>query len=275
MDLTKTIGLGIAGNFAKHLEQAKESDDFINVEVDEKDAPKGIFPFYLPSSKTFLGTYPLSSEKIVPPQYKANLHMEPELALWCEVSYNGNLISDLTPLKFTAFNDCTIRRDGANKISQKKNWGANSKGVSTSFIDIDKFENGGILDSYQIASFLRRGDRFEAYGVDSPILGYTYFYEKLKNWLINKLNSQKDSNPLENISEYLNELSQPKNLLISIGATAYTEFGENGFLRSKDEIFVCIYNNKIYTKEQIHTMIKDGDTSSKSGLSLLHQKIKD
>jgi len=275
MDLTKTIGLGIAGNFAKHLEQAKESDDFINVEVDEKDAPKGIFPFYLPSSKTFLGNYPLSSEKIVLPPYEANLHMEPELALWCEISYNENLISDLTPLKFTAFNDCTIRRDGANKISQKKNWGANSKGVSTSFIDIDKFENGGILDSYQIASFLRRGDRFEAYGVDSPILGYTYFYEKLKNWLINKLNSQKDSNPLENISEYLNELSQPKNLLISIGATAYTEFGENGFLRSKDEIFVCIYDNKIYTKEQIHTMIKDGDTSSKNGLSLLHQKIKD
>jgi len=273
VDLKKCIGLGIAGNFADHLEQAKESADFINVKVDEKDAPKGIFPFYLPDSKSFLGQYPLSSQKLVLPQYKANVHMEPELALLCKISYDESSILDIAPLKFAAFNDCTIRKDGAKKISEKKNWGESSKGVSTDFIDIDKFENGGVLDSYRIASFLRRGDRFEPYGINSPVLGYSYFYKKLKKWIIDKLNNQKDSNPLENINQYIKELEKPNYALISIGATAYTEFGENGFLHSGDEIYVCIYDSRIYSQELISSIIKSDDTSKKDGLSLLYQKV--
>ena len=273
MDLTKYIGLGIAGNFADHLEQAKESADFIDVEVDEEDAPKGIFPFYLPTYNSFLGVYPLSSEKIILPEYKANVHMEPELALLCNITYEGSLVSEITPLKFAAFNDCTIRRDGANKISEKKNWGKSSKGISSSFIDIDKFEKGGVLDSYRIASFLRRGDRFEPYGIDSPVLGYSYFYNKLEKWLINKLNSQKDSNPLEDINQYLNELAKPKHALISVGATAYTEFGENGFLRSGDEVYVCVYDSNLYSEEIVSSIIKSNDTSKKDAFSLLYQKV--
>lgn len=42
------IGLGVAGNFAGHLEQAGEARDFVAVAVKEAIAPKAIFPF--PSS---------------------------------------------------------------------------------------------------------------------------------------------------------------------------------------------------------------------------------
>ena len=38
------IGFGIAGNFAHHLEQAGESADFVDVVVDDADAPKGNLP---------------------------------------------------------------------------------------------------------------------------------------------------------------------------------------------------------------------------------------
>ena len=62
------IGFGIAGNFAHHLDQAGESSDFVNVKTEEENAPKGIFPFYLPKSDSFLGVYPLSNDIIVAPR---------------------------------------------------------------------------------------------------------------------------------------------------------------------------------------------------------------
>lgn len=40
------IGLGVAGNFAGHLEQAGEAADFAKVEAVQ---PKAIFPFYVPA----------------------------------------------------------------------------------------------------------------------------------------------------------------------------------------------------------------------------------
>ena len=47
MQITLTdpfIGLGVAGNFAGHLEQAGEAADFVAVKVDDKVAPKALFP---------------------------------------------------------------------------------------------------------------------------------------------------------------------------------------------------------------------------------------
>ena len=273
LDLENCIGLGVAGNFANHLEQAGEASDFINVEVEEENAPKGIFPFYLKDSNTFLATFPISNDKIIPPKNDANLHMEPELALLCEISYNDTNISNITPIKFAAFNDCTIRKDGASKISEKKNWGKASKGISSTFINIDKFDNGGVLDNYRIASFLRRGEQFEVYGVDSPVLGYNYFYSKLKNWIINKLNTQKDENPLEDINSYLNTLKKPKYALLSVGATSYTKFGESGFLKSGDKVYIFIYDATKYEKQEILEFARNDDIQSKEAISLLCQNV--
>ena len=54
-DLRRAFGIGVAGNFAGHLEQAGEAADFADVEADSPEAPKGIFPFYAPGSDSFLG----------------------------------------------------------------------------------------------------------------------------------------------------------------------------------------------------------------------------
>lgn len=121
--LKKFLGFGVAGNFAHHLEQAGEASDFVNVKVDDENAPKGMFPFYIPNSDTFVGTYPLSSNTIIHPRTKdGNLHMEPEVALICAVEYEGDTIKNIVPNFFTAYNDCSIRKEGAKKISEKKNW---------------------------------------------------------------------------------------------------------------------------------------------------------
>ena len=78
-----------------------------------------------------------------------------------------------------ASNDCSIRKEGAKKISLKKNWGKASKGLSENLIAIDRFTEGGILDSYRIASFLVRDGNANVYGEDSPVKGDSYLYEKL------------------------------------------------------------------------------------------------
>jgi len=272
--LKKFIGFGVAGNFEHHLEQAGEASDFVDVKVDDEKAPKGIFPFYLPNSETFLGTYPLSSQNIKHPRTEdGNLQMEPEVALICEIIYENEKVKDIIPNFFTAYNDCSIRKEGAKKISEKKNWGEETKGISSQIIPIDKFEQNGIMDNYHIASFLKRDDIVYPYGEDSPVRTYNYFYTQLKNWIVEKLNTQKDTGPLEDLHSYIQQCNYPQGMVISIGATSYTKFGENTFLEIGDEIFVYIYDSSKYSFENILENAKNPKRESLPNCSLLHQKI--
>jgi hypothetical protein len=244
MDFHNSIGIGVAGNFANHLEQAGELADFKDVITAEPDAPKGIFPFYVPNSDTFLGQYPISSSSLTLPNNE-DAQVEPEIALVCDLIYDENMtVVNIVPLKFTTFNDCTIRKEGSKKISHKKSWGDDSKGVATKWIGIDKFSLGGIMDNYHLCSFVKRDGILHEYGVDAPLLGYGYFYEKLIAWLIDKFNTQKDFGPLEDMAMHLKNSNYPDTALISIGATAYASFGEHNYLQSGDEIFVVSYDKR-------------------------------
>jgi len=264
MDLKNTIGLGVAGNFAHHLEQAGELEDFKNVVTEEANAPKGIFPFYLPGSDTFLGCYCIGTDQLELPSYEANAQVEPEIAVLFTIVYDkDHNVQDLKAEKFTTFNDCTIRKEGARKISEKKSWGPNSKGIGDKWIDIDSFDEGGIMDRYHLCSFVKREGILHPYGVDAPLLGYSYFYTKLKHWLIDKLNTQKDFGPLEDMASHLKACGYPKQALISIGATAYAEFGEKNYLQSGDEVYVIAYDA---TREQ-------GDLVESASKVILHQKV--
>jgi len=274
-DFKDYIGFGIAGNFAHHLDQAGEAKDFIGVEVEEENAPKGLFPFYQPVlNGTFLNTFPLSNDKINLPDIKGSkVQVEPEVALICELEYDeDNKVSNIEVKSFCAYNDCSVREPNAPKISQKKNWGENTKGTSLQTIAIDKFEEGGTMDDFYIASFLKCDGEVKAYGKDSAVITYNYFYDKLVQWMIGKLNTQEDFGPLENLSEVLKEANYPKNMIVSIGATAYTDFGEHRFLQEEDEVFVCIYDKTKYSLEELEEHIKNGNTNLE-GASILHQDI--
>ena len=264
MELENVIGLGVAGNFAHHLEQAGELKDFENVVTAEPDAPKGIFPFYLPNSNSFLGLYSIGTDTLNLPEYEANAQVEPEIAVLFDIVYNeGNEVTDLIAEKFTTFNDCTIRKEGAKKISEKKSWGLNSKGIGDKWITIDKFEEGGVMDRYHLCSFVKRDGVLHPYGVDAPLLGYSYFYSKLKMWLIDKMNTQEDFGPLEDISEHLKACNYPTQALISIGATAYAEFGESNYLKSADDVYVVSYDSRI----------DSADFEASTSKVILHQKV--
>lgn len=271
------IGLGVAGNFAGHLEQAGEARDFLQVKTVEAIQPKAIFPFYVPSPDLptdyqFLSTYPLSSHSISFPTDADNLQIEPEVALICEVEYQDNKVVSLKPTHFAAYNDCSIRRPNARKICEKKNWGADAKGLSATWIALDKFEQGGNLDQYHIACFHKRDQKLSEYGIDSPTVGYSYFHQKLLDWIIDRMNNQTDEGPINNIAEFLALAHYPTKAVISIGATRYTPFGESNFLQVGDTSIVALYNAQHYSHQQIVEMAEKEQFAD--DISALVQKVR-
>ena len=276
MNLEKVIGLGVAGNFTGHLEQAGEAADFKNVTVKDAKAPKAIFPFYLPKSAesrldTFLHTFPLSSDRVnISGTISENHQIEPEVGVLCEIEYDGDRVSALKPVAFGAYNDCSIRRPGAKKISEKKNWGADSKGFSASLISLSGFDESSEISSYRIACFLKRNGEVNVYGVDSAARDYSYMYGILLSWIVDRMNNQKDEGPAENIHEYLLDCAKPEMALISIGATRYTEYGETHFLQPGDISYVVVYHER-YTGEEIMKMVEN-DSFASDGISALVQK---
>ncbi|MGF1723677.1 DUF5718 family protein [Photobacterium nomapromontoriensis] len=273
MSYKNMIGLGVAGNFAGHLEQAGEDKDFLAVEVKDAVQPKGIFPFYVPSAAAgFLSTYPLSDDLIVSPNDADNLQIEPEVALICDIQYDGHVVTAITPRFFAAYNDCSIRKPNAKKISEKKNWGEKTKGISSQLIAVDSLSEGGVLDTYRIASFHQRDGEIARYGEDSPVIGYSYFHQTLLNWIVERMNNQQDVGPTENIAQHLANANYPTQAVISIGATRYTEYGETTFLKSGDTSIVVVYDGNLYSSEQIMAMA-DSKVFGTTGLSALIQTV--
>jgi len=271
-DYKNYAGLGVAGNFALHLKQAGELKDFENVKVADENGPKGIFPFYMPGKQGQIGIYPLSSDTIVLPEEDVNVQPEPEVALLCDITYESGKVSAIKPTHFAAFNDNSIRKEGAEKISEKKNWGENSKGISSRPIAIDRFEAGGVMDSWHIASFLRREDVVLRYGEDVELTGYSYFYQKLLDWLVDQLNTQQNEGPLEPVGDYLAEAGNPQRAIISIGATRYIYFCEKTYIHEDDEVMVVLYDGNLLKPNDILQMAYDGKLDTE-GVSALVQQV--
>lgn len=276
MELYKDyIGLGIAGNFALHLDQAGEASDFKDIVTADEAAPKGMFPFYLPCENSVapsqLSVFPLSSSTIRLPNESENVQAEPEVAIICEFDYEDGKLAAIKPTHFCAYNDCSIRREGAKKISEKKNWGKDTKGIAELHIPIDRYTIGGVKDNYSIVSFLKRAEEIHQYGEDVELNGYSYLYEKLLEWIQNQINTQKDFGPLEPLLEYIKACNYPKKAIISIGATRYTEFGEHNFLKAGDEIFVVLYHKDRDDFQSVLSCVKQG--LFKPSMSVLHQKV--
>ena len=272
----KLPSFGVAGNFTGHLEQAGEAVDFANVKTAEQNAPKAVFPTYIPSKDSLipinLQDFPFDQDKIIFPQNEENIQVEPECALIFDATWENQKLKSLKPICFGASNDCSIRKPGAKKISQKKNWGKSSKGLSNNLIDVDTFEQGSILDNYNISSFIKRNGQVFEYGEDSAIKDYSYIYEKLLNWLIEKINNQQDEGPAEKIYDYLAKANFPSKIMISIGATRYTEFGEKNYLQKGDKSYIIIYPKKKYSKETLIKKIKNDETFEKD-ISVLIQEV--
>lgn len=276
-DLKKIPCFGVAGNFTGHLEQAGEAGDFTGIKTAERNAPKGIFPTYIPwrtqKIPEYLNEFPFDAEKIIFPEGEEKIQIEPECALICSVEWREKKMHKIFPEFFGASNDCSIRKAGAKKISMKKNWGASSKGLSRNLIPVDEFSERGKIGGYKICSFLLRGKKIFQYGEESSVKNYSYIFETLTSWAAEKFNTQKDEGPLENLHEYFLSAEFPARIMISIGATRYTEFGEKNFLNAGDVSFVTLYPESRFDKNSVAEKILDGTIFAEKEISVLAQKI--
>ncbi len=282
-DTTDIPCFGVAGNFTGHLEQAGEAIDFKNVKTLEQNAPKAIFPTFLPEKGSnlasdasvipeFLTIFPFDPKRIIFPKGEEKLQIEPECAIVFDATWNGDTLTGLKPVCFGASNDCSIRKQGAKKISEKKNWGPASKGFSKNQIPADGFEKGCLLDDYRIASFLIRNGEVFYYGENSAVRDYSYIYKKLTDWMLDKFNKQQDEGPAEDIHSYLVAAGRPQKIMVSIGATRYTAWGESNFLQNGDKAVVVVYPESKYTPEQIKEMAASDNFSDES-ISVLVQTV--
>lgn len=272
--LRSAFGLGVAGNFAGHLEQAGEDRDFRAVTANAT-APKGVFPFYVPGADDFLGTYPNSPDRIAWTD-AGDLQIEPEAGLLCAIDYDGNdVVRSLAPQAIFAFNDCSARREAADKISEKKNWGACSKGVATLAFEVSEIERDGACADLRIACFLRRGDMARAYGVDSSVTDYSYFGTQLLDWIVERLKNQTSDpgSPLENVGELLACAGSPREILIGVGATRYSPTGESTFLQPSDESIVILYDASRNSSESVSAAVGDGAEQTLEAASILNQLV--
>lgn len=279
-DLRDVFGFGVAGNFAGHLEQAGEAADFTSVTAAAVEAPKGIFPWYIPGADTFLGAFPLSHDRIAWPHgapEPVNLQIEPEVGLIARVTYGDDgRPAMLEPQAIGAFNDCSIRRPGAPKISVKKNWGAASKGVAATFVEVGEIEPAGATAGLRLASFLRREGQAHAYGIDSPLPGYSYYGTRLLDWIVDRLHHQRDDpgTPLEDVGALLQAApGPPRTVLIGIGATRYTPLGASTYLQPGDESLVVVYDGAQTTEDTVAEAVAGGGEDELPGASVLRQRV--
>ena len=276
IDLREAACFGVAGNFTGHLEQAGEAENFKALRVLDSASPKAIFPTYIPkpckakdgmkSVPPFLNVFPFDEKKIVFPKGEEKIQIEPELAILYSARWKDGILDFLEPKFFGASNDVSIRKDGALKISVKKNWGPSSKGFSGKVIEAEP----KIFDRYRIASYLERGGKLFEYGENSLVNGYSYFGKKLNDWLLDRFNNQKDEGPVENVAGYLREAGFPKKIFVSVGATRYTDFGKENFLMAGDNSIVAVYPD-FYSKDKIEEMILNGRAAD--GVSILCQRV--
>ncbi|AFI03356.1 DUF5718 family protein [Helicobacter cetorum] len=271
------LGFGVVGNFAGHLEQAGESHSFINMKSCEKDAPKGLFPFYVPHELSYLGRFCVDNEKIIlPDDPSMHVQAEPEIALECDVKYDKeHLVSQITPNFFMAFNDTSVRNDPmAQKLSQKKNFSSASKGMGQKIM-IDRFVYGGVCNNFSIASFLKRDNVWHVYGENSKLVKYEFFYQKLLDWIKDRLNHQEDCDSLEALRPFLERHNFPTKIIVTIGATPYMPFAQTHFLQKGDEVAIIAYNHLQYSFEKIQKLLEEEVLKSKNyaNISYILQKV--
>jgi len=268
VNLKNVLQIGVLGNIATN-------PDIRNGLMRAK--PNGIVPIYIPPKEnddSFLNEFPLSHSKLrIPTQYD-HIKIEPEIVLECDIKYYNKSVLYVIPKRFTVYNNPTLHRLSANKISQNKNWGENSKGVAIKWIDIKDFEEGGTLANYNMVSFIKRGGTIEPYTVDTPIEGYPYFYDNLIEWITKQIKEQKDVLSLDDVTSLIRQAGNPNKFMITVGTTKLTAIGEKTFLEDRDEVFIVMYDRTKYRAESIKAYLLAYKTRNTSydGMVILHQR---
>lgn len=255
--LNPLFGLGIAGNSAGHLQQTGEIKGLCT--NDDAAKPQALFPFFVVNAKEDnLSCMPYSTNQLrLPKEPDALVQMEAELALKLAVVYGAEGdIKQLTAISMTVVNDATYRNAKVCKLAEKKNWGLATKGIAEHEIVIDKFKDGGELDHFRLCGFHQSNGQWQLCGQDTGITEYTYFYQELLQWILKQIHQQQDKGVLHNIQNLLSQANYPEQILISIGATRYSDYGEKHHLSFGDQLVVALYDSRSYHFQELFSLLK-------------------
>lgn len=196
------------------MQQAGEADAPDPAADHVQELPPAIFSFYVPKIRKQtmeqfspkvreelkrLQRFPVTNAVIQYPTedtlYGSDcVQVEPEVALFCDIEYeeleeSGKTIKrvkNLIPRKIAAFNDCSVRKlEGAEhvgKLSEKKNWGHASKGISLDAFMIDCFEpktpegQPSLVSRLWITSYVWRNHQVYQYTRAAPARYYVFFH---------------------------------------------------------------------------------------------------
>jgi len=290
----RCFGLGVAGNTAGHMAQAGEAEKPAQGTDTPKPAtPANIFTFYAPvpsechSYKEVaradimesLKDFPVTFAVIRYPKKGSNVQVEPEMGLLVDVIYTKDLskVERLQPREICAFNDCSIRKlEGATKLSEKKNWGSASKGMSVRTFRVDSISKGSLADRLVIVSYVRRDGQIQKYSQEGAARDYLMFHEELLDWIVERINNQSDCGKWLAVMPDLERSDHPNSMWIALGAGMYTEWGEKNFLLPGDDVVVAIYDEKVFPSgldDKTVSKIMNDELLRVEGLVSLHQTI--
>ncbi|CAD7964075.1 unnamed protein product [Amoebophrya sp. A25] len=251
-----------------------------------------------------LTRFPVTNAVISYPHDGGNVQVEPEVALYCDIWYNTSgdpvyrsskaspakkkqrpvTVERLVPRKIAAFNDCSIRQlDGSTKLSEKKNWGHGSKGISLNSFrlqDPDKdFSPEGLAQRLVLVSYVKRGSQIHLYTHPAPARNYLLYYKPLLAWITEQMNFQGDQDKWEDVNELLEASEYPMSCWIALGAGEYTEWGQKNFMRPQDEAVVIVYDEEFFpagpSEMKIRQLFDDYGHVEVRGLVALHQTFVD
>ncbi|CAE8631568.1 unnamed protein product, partial [Polarella glacialis] len=183
------------------------------------------------------------------PTRGGNVQVEPEMGLYCDIVYTkeGDAVERLVPRRIAAFNDCSIRQlDGSEKLSEKKNWGHGSKGISLRSFRVNSISKGSLVDRLSLVSYIKRGEKIHQYSVDAPARNYLLFHDDLMDWIVKSINTQINTGKWEEIFSQLVKSDYPTSMWIALGAGEYTPWGAANYLKPGDESLVMIYKEDAY-----------------------------
>lgn len=278
----RCYGLGVAGNVAGHMAQAGEADATATAAA----TPAAVFTFYAPHPHSVdapidevlarLETFPVTNAVIDFPTGGSNVQVEPEMGLYVDVVYSqdGKAVERLVPRRVAAFNDCSIRQlEGAEKLFEKKNWGFGSKGISLRSFRVASISPGTLVDRLVLVSYLKRSGVVEQYSVAAPARNYLMFHEPLLDWIVERINKQRNEGKWEAVFPRLVDSDYPTSMWIALGAGEYTEWGQKNFLKVGDEALVIVYDEEVFREgpdaEVVGKLFED--SRAPEGLIALHQ----
>lgn len=259
MDLQDAAALGVAGNMTGHLEQAGEAGDFVAVRA-AAGKPKGMFPIYLPGLDHRLGVWPFSAEVLQLPDEDVRVQPEPEVALRVRLQWDAGGVCGLEPLGFAAGDDTSLRKPAA-RIHHKKNWGPSAKGLSETWLPVDRFDADGTLGRFRLACWLVRDGACRLYGEDSAVRDYSTIWGELVDWMVDRLRNQTEVGPLDHLATWLEQAGRPEEAVLLIGATRYTELGEHTYVQPGDQVVVAVYDGAHHTPAAVAAAVEAGASS--------------